>query len=134
MRRRRRRVSALREIIEGVASAEEVTRRYGANALTSLKNLGLRDERCRVQPELRESTLDAAEQVRGRALASPTLTLVRELVAEKPGIGGVDIGVAVAERFGLVWSKASKLRCGSALKRWARWAEARARLEELTLV
>lgn len=125
--------AALHDLIAGVASVEEVVRRHGANALTSLKNLGLIDERRRVQADLRESGVEAAEQVRCRAMASPTVLLVKELVAAKPGISGTEVGAAVAERFGLSWSEGSKLRCGSALKRWARWIGATTPSEELAV-
>jgi hypothetical protein len=66
----------------------------------------------------------AEDALKHAAMKAPTLQATRAILLEDPHCSGVEIGEEIARRFSRNYNtKASKLRVGNALRRWAIWLE-----------
>lgn len=54
---------------------------------------------------------------------TPSFRIVRELVRDAPGLSGTEIGKRLSVELKLIWSNATYLRRGNALRRWVQWHE-----------
>src|ERR1035437_4259067 len=113
-------MEALRDILAGVLSREEVEKQHGRNSLYSLMNLGLVDAQAKLQ-RTGDSAFTAAQLLRRAAAESLPLKFVLALLNATPSRSGEEIGAALANNLGVDWSRGSRKRCGAGLRRWAIW-------------
>lgn len=114
-------VAALAELIAAPIPSKEADGRLGRNAIAALSALKLlRLSGGFIVPA--SAYASAEETVRTAALQSPGLQIAIAALAKDPEATGLLIGQLVGDQFGAEWSQASKLRYGTALATWARWA------------
>ena len=104
------------------ATREDLERLYGRNCIRALINLGVLDNSAM---PLASASTSSSDIVREAAANSATITFVREFLTVNQMPHGSEIGAAVADHFGIEWSKGSMQRCGSALRSWALWFDGR---------
>ncbi|WP_416369674.1 hypothetical protein [Tritonibacter mobilis] len=91
---------------------------------TDLVSLGLIEVRNGLVHSLVADDASAENTLRHAAMKAATLQATREILLEDPHRTGVEIGEEIGRRFNRNFNtKASKLRVGNALRRWAIWLE-----------
>lgn len=91
---------------------------------TDLVSLGLIEVKDGLVRPLVSPFTPAVAALRHAAMKAPTLQATREILLDNPDATGVDIGSQMGRQFHRNYnSKASKLRVGNALRRWAIWLE-----------
>ena len=114
-------VSALNELDVHEMTGEDAERKFGRKTLSALSTLGLiRLLAGSIVPVIPRNS--AEETVKGAALATPTVQVAVNALAGDPTASGLHIGALVESSLQATWSHASKLRYGTALASWARWA------------
>ena len=110
--------AALRGLIEGRLSRDELVQAHGDKAFATLCALGLIDNRgaLLVDPCEQPSNL-----IRAAARENPALHLVRDTIRENPRVTGQTIGERLALELGAVWTAESRQRNGNAVRRWVGW-------------
>ena len=113
-------VEGFRALCEGPVTRAAMEAKHGRNTCYVLVKLGLM--RTDGGSLLSTSVSDAERIVAERARATPTVSVVAELLRAKGSVSGLELGRELAMRFGAQWSEGSQKRCGTALRQWAEWS------------
>lgn len=114
-------VTALDHLYSSSMTGDDAESKFGRNTLSALSSLGLiRLTEGAVVPVVTAS--DASAAVRTAALATPTVQIAVNALLDDPSATGLLIGTLVEASLAAIWSHASKLRYGTGLATWARWA------------
>ncbi|MGE3279553.1 MAG: restriction endonuclease [Alphaproteobacteria bacterium] len=116
----RKAVAALEFALQSRPTRESLESSHGRNTLSCLINLEILDSQGNVI--LQGPPASAEAIIRDAANRSTTVVFVEEMLRNAPNLTAVDVGRAVAEKFGLAWSVGSQKRCGGALRLWALWS------------
>lgn len=114
-------VNGLEELRATPMSGEDAEALLGRNTLSALSALRL--IRLSAGAVVPTSVLSSAEEaVKAAALAAPTVQIAVSALASDPASTGLHIGGLVEEHLKATWRGGSKVRYGTALATWARWA------------
>ncbi|WP_141249583.1 hypothetical protein [Sphingobium sp. D43FB] len=100
----------------------QVENQYGRNTVSALIALNVITVKNNLVSRVEYSDEPILNIIKSAALNTPTVKFVSAKLLGNPEMMGREIGDELANHLNTTWSEASRLRYGTALATWARWA------------
>lgn len=117
-------VAALQTLCSANGTRAKIEEQHGRNTCHALVKLGLMRRDGKRSVNVSKADIEAV--IAERALHTPTISFVRELLTANATVSGLEVGSQVAQQFSMQWSESSQRRNGTALRQWANWSQSTA--------